>query len=1025
VHLNETWIRLSRRCGSLTTRGLLAWQACNLILAKYDVFPITSRDAYSPVPGGITWSSLPITSIVFLLWTSTSTATRPSHRRPSRLGEGRSDSPLCARLPPSYPRLHAGKHVTRLCKKMAAAAYQPAASNFTTYLSHSFGEDQHLLETSHRKRQGMPVLRNRSKTTSNVAPREHSYLPVGSSTGGIGESPRSSFSSNRFSQDRKPAGRVLNFNNGPRETTTPRTDALLRSQLPPTSYAPSPSHPIRVAVLPPAPKKREERDEMSSSDYVGNLFSPTRPMPPLHPYASARATVPPTPVPTRQPRRLAGSTSVPNLRQVSSFAKSEGRRAVNLVAETWCDALVFPRPRLKAHRLSITPPPTPLTPPSRSFLRHQDPNNPDVSATSSTDALFKAVIAGETRDVEKVRWNELATRSFQNSRSRSLSRSHYYQSKLSGTRRGQNTSGVKRGIEVLAESAFAQGTSSHTNTTTSTWTNSHSRNTSLATEIRKDSVSQQRTTPSETHSSVESHSHGRIRAISEGQTMTENPAHMHNKQSAPPRPFAPQPSALVRPPRGLPEVPAPHEARGGDRTGNDCEVGIAVTTINEPPSPLRLVGHPYATPDYIMSTSYRSHSRTPSASSPTYSEAAVRQRAPRREDPFSSGTLTDDYLRPDPERNGSRRNSYLGAHAYALTETDNSIIDFGEALQLSFKRSSGSSSSDRGHYVELPTQPTRTEKRPIPTRSAPRAMLRPPPPPVRYEPVKFEKHARQEQSRGLSPITDVTTPASSRSRSFGSQDVTQESHAPFQEPAQSQEDDIQDRSNESAPTIPTTESSPNSTQEPPLLDNSFDQAPYQDLFFRPSPSNSPDHDASQVSREASAAEKGEGSMAAVGKSEGLHPSAPPASHGLDIPESVGNDESEDSISAIGSEDELDFTLRQVQQRISITTISPGTPRPLSTHVPQEGIQQPAPLYAPRDLVVEEAPLSPFLTLPPDSSARDSSYSATSETSLGRITSSFPAPPVHSRNTTPSTLLEAYFTATDNTPARSRESVFDG
>jgi len=295
---------------------------------------------------------------------------------------------------------------------------------------------------------------------------------------------------------------------------------------------------------------------------------------------------------------------------------------------------------------------------------------------------------------------------------------------------------------------------------------------------------------------------------------------------------------------------------------------------------------------------------------------------------------------------------------------------------------------------------------------------------VRYEPVKFDKfdkHGHQDQSRSLSPITDVTTPASSRSRSNGTPEFSERIAVPLANTTLD-EGDVRDKSNDSVPTIPTTESSPSSSEEPPLLNNSCDHSPYKNLFFRPSPSNSPDPAGSNLSHnavEAPPVGSGEQSKAISGPQ--TLSVAPGRS--LDIPESVGSAESEDSISVLDSEDDLDFTLRQVQQRISITTISPGTPRPLSTHITPEGPHQP--LGRPsNELEIEDAPLSSFLTPPPESSARDSSYSATSETSFGRITSSFPVPPSLPGTATPSTLLEAYFTATDNTPAQSRESVLD-
>ena len=148
-------------------------------------------------------------------------------------------------------------------------------------------------------------------------------------------------------------------------------------------------------------------------------------------------------------------------------------------AETWCDALMFPRPRFRAHVITppsspeeagkpsvglkevaraeklksscaltvpLRSPPQPVTLPTSSqplpdFLvtqRHplpkvssglsfaKDnvarnlPNDPRVSPTKET--ILRVVAEGERRDQEREKWNELARSSFQNRRSRSLSR---------------------------------------------------------------------------------------------------------------------------------------------------------------------------------------------------------------------------------------------------------------------------------------------------------------------------------------------------------------------------------------------------------------------------------------------------------------------------------------------------------------------------------------------------------------------------------------------------------------------------
>lgn len=384
-----------------------------------------------------------------------------------------------------------------------------------------------------------------------------------------------------------------------------------------------------------------------------------------------------------------------------------------------------------------------------------------------------------------------------------------------------------------------------------------------------------------------------------------------------------------------------------DPSPNSSEIGIAVTTppYDPPPPPtVRLIGHPYATPSYTMLP--KQHRVQVSA------DISSRHRLPPHEQhsPPPSKIMTelpvDQFLSPDYERS-SRRDSYLGAYAYAATDdTDDTIIDFGEALQRSIKRSSGSSSGhsykpvssnghqtssnhnnhihrpnanngqkpsfNHGHLSDQPhTRDGRQERPMLQVRSA--LASRPPPAPVRFEPVKFDKSQVQETSRGLSPITDVTTPASSIShpRSIITPDGNAGMTTPPPMPVRkvSDEDEKLDKSTESHRVMSTTDSSPVSTDEPPLLGKaSFDSIKYRGLFFKPSRTNPPDPTiGSSGSRKGKEREGSSVTQASLGmEAAALHDQSQAQGHSgkmsLDIPESVGNStqyaESDGSLSPI-------------------------------------------------------------------------------------------------------------------------------
>lgn len=154
-------------------------------------------------------------------------------------------------------------------------------------------------------------------------------------------------------------------------------------------------------------------------------------------------------------------------------------------AETWCDALMFPRPRFRAH--VISPPSSPdetgnpwaksdmpqaekpkmsraltLQPPTqfsthlarqpprsadplplheRSSKRNHSDHFPGTLSNSSSESptettLMRIVAEGQQRDREREQWNELAQSSFQNRRSRSLSRTRS-RKKSGGTAAGE------------------------------------------------------------------------------------------------------------------------------------------------------------------------------------------------------------------------------------------------------------------------------------------------------------------------------------------------------------------------------------------------------------------------------------------------------------------------------------------------------------------------------------------------------------------------------------------------------------
>ncbi|KAF9069598.1 hypothetical protein BDP27DRAFT_1447521 [Rhodocollybia butyracea] len=192
-----------------------------------------------------------------------------------------------------------------------------------------------------------------------------------------------------------------------------------------------------------------------------------------HPYAYPFPILPPVPPPLSAPPKthfvtqplnpLKNSISTPDLRRAKPKLKGKDRW---LSAETWCDALLFPRPRFKVkpqHDRSVSPPASPVAgyfsghQPSISsrVLAHsrslvnltqqpllQVPPTPTVPTTSTSrpprpkswalddlalpspePSLSRVLEEGQILEHQRKKWQAQAVNSFQNTRSRSLSRS--------------------------------------------------------------------------------------------------------------------------------------------------------------------------------------------------------------------------------------------------------------------------------------------------------------------------------------------------------------------------------------------------------------------------------------------------------------------------------------------------------------------------------------------------------------------------------------------------------------------------
>lgn len=162
---------------------------------------------------------------------------------------------------------------------MAAATFQPAPSTLATGLVRPYNE-QDLLEKRSSKRQGF-VGRSRSKTAPPAPPPEYNFFPI-EPTAGIGESPRSSISSNHrhsHSQDRHTIGKILHFNNNNNpKVSSYFSPAMEDAGSPRSDRSRAGLYQIPVPqgrTKPPSPNKtnRESSDRFAAGRYVVSLLA--------------------------------------------------------------------------------------------------------------------------------------------------------------------------------------------------------------------------------------------------------------------------------------------------------------------------------------------------------------------------------------------------------------------------------------------------------------------------------------------------------------------------------------------------------------------------------------------------------------------------------------------------------------------------------------------------------------------------------------------------------------------------------
>lgn len=295
---------------------------------------------------------------------------------------------------------------------------------------------------------------------------------------------------------------------------------------------------------PPKGTGPESKGQIKNEDNDKTQIPPTAEGPSGHPYAYTHDKTPqseppmtaplsgtlrtPTEDETRSPRRLAfirprtsknalglkqlrNSTSTPDLRQSvtyrSKFYNPQGIKERWLSAETWCDAILFPRPRLRIKEPAsqslpriVSPPATPVREkhqessssdavPSRVLahsrsvtnLKHRSPSSErepvaplppppaivvtpsktrpprpksfaadDLALINPAFTLERVLEEGAELDLQRKRWQSQAVTSLGNSRARELARSR----SKSLTKRGRKTSATQQGpIDYLTARA--------------------------------------------------------------------------------------------------------------------------------------------------------------------------------------------------------------------------------------------------------------------------------------------------------------------------------------------------------------------------------------------------------------------------------------------------------------------------------------------------------------------------------------------------------------------------------------------
>jgi hypothetical protein len=656
-----------------------------------------------------------------------------------------------------------------------------------------------------------PVQPSADDASAQMPGYEHlSFFALDAGAASIGESPRSSYHRTHpvHKRERSSFASLLSFavnrhfhpddSHHAQKHVSPKPDSLL---LPPHIPRPraksSPQEPSTqtrgLVQLPPFLSPSCTTPKLPAQ--VSPQSTPLR-VQPLdnfrHPYALVRSTHPTSPVLSpvspvsnqqrllneHPPRQLKTTVSTPNLRKPANLAPIRVKKPLNIAAETWCDAVVFPRPRLRAHILSITPPDTPLSPYSFSDT------SSNHRASGLPDPLMKAIKEGERREQERQHWNHIATRSFQNALSRSLTRTRLVD-KTHFAENEEHHTKVRKGIGLLAESAFSQGNTSRAASNPSTA--SHSRNTSVGV----------------TNSSKVNHVDATSRPIRFQQPLsatTPAPGPRDRSDGA-------DDSGSKAPEMG--QSGRIHEVHSQD-VETPFNVGIALGTPDS--QAISLMPHPYASPLLSMFP-HRSPSPpfTPSREkiiSPML--AAPRQRLPIGPLPSTPGAehvlgYADTIPVIVPQRDKS-----LARHAYAprkFDRQDDALLSVEEALKGALARSDiGERESQSPTMVDSVTSIQGRHFVAPAVSSAPASSSR-------SDMMRLE---RNPSAKRLSTISDLGTPS------------TEETETASAVPATN----LPSNPKTSSMVTSTTDSSPSSDAGPRVLRDTDDPAIYANLFYR-------------------------------------------------------------------------------------------------------------------------------------------------------------------------------------------------